>query len=140
MSILKSIEKNREKHKKLCDDIRKSKIYFDWVGIYWMNYSNQTLELGVFSGTPTEHLSIPFGKGVCEQVALSGETLEIGNVKEEENYIACSLETQSEIVVPIYKNGKLIGQLDIDSHSKNPFKPEDHVFLENICRSIAASI
>ena len=108
MSILKSIEKNREKHKKLCDGIRKSKIYFDWVGIYWMNYSNQTLELGVFSGTPTEHLSIPFGKGVCGQVALTGETLEIGNVKEEENYIACSLETQSEIVVPIYKNGKLI--------------------------------
>jgi|TARA_A100001011_G_scaffold399007_1_gene505708 L-methionine (R)-S-oxide reductase len=140
LSILKSIEKNREKHKKLCDDIRKSKIYFDWVGIYWMNYSNQTLELGVFSGTPTEHVSIPFGKGVCGQVALTGETLEIGNVKEEENYIACSLETQSEIVVPIYKNGKLIGQLDIDSHSKNPFKPEDHIFLENICRSIAESI
>lgn len=140
MSILKSIEKNREKHKKLCDDIRKSKIYFDWVGIYWMNYSNQTLELGVFSGSPTEHVSIPFGKGVCGQVALTGETLEIGNVKEEENYIACSLETKSEIVVPIYKNGKLIGQLDIDSHSKNPFKPEDHVFLEKVCRSIAASI
>ena len=140
MTLLKSIEKNRPKHQKLCDDIKKSKIYFDWVGIYWMNYSKQTLELGVFSGTPTEHISIPFGKGVCGQVALSGETLEISNVKEEKNYIACSLKTQSEIVVPIYKNGKLIGQLDIDSHSKNPFKNEDHIFLESICKSIALDI
>ena len=82
-----------------------------------MNYSNQTLELGVFSGSPTEHVSIPFGKGVCGQVALTGETLEIGNVKEEENYIACSLETKSDLLVPFYKNGKLICQLDIDSHS-----------------------
>ena len=105
-----------------------------------MNDVNQTLELGAFSGSITEHTTIPYGKGICGQVALSGEMIEVPNVYGVNNYIACSLETNSELVVPIFKNEKLKGQLDIDSYSKNPFNAKDKVLLERICKSVADDI
>lgn len=140
MKYKKSIKINKPKHKEICDSLRLQKSYFDWVGFYWMNDVNQTLELGAFSGSITEHTTIPYGKGICGQVALSGEMIEVPNVCGVNNYIACSLETNSELVVPIFKNKKLIGQLDIDSYSKNPFNAKDKVLLEKICKSVADDI
>jgi L-methionine (R)-S-oxide reductase len=108
---------------------------FDWVGIYIMNHNENILELGPFIGAPTEHTRIPFGKGICGQVALSGETFHSPNVNEEDNYIACSIETQSELVVPIYdKENILVAQLDVDSHSKHTFTPEVIQYCEDLCK------
>ncbi len=108
---------------------------FDWVGIYVMNHEDNVLELGPYIGTPTEHVRIPFGKGICGQVAVSGETFHAPNVNEEDNYIACSLDTQSELVVPIFnKKGELVAQLDIDSHSKATFSPEIISYCEDLCK------
>ncbi|MDG1880840.1 MAG: GAF domain-containing protein [Schleiferiaceae bacterium] len=140
MRYKRSIHKNKPKHKKICDSLRLQKSYFDWVGFYWMNDVDQTLELGAFSGLNTEHNRIPYGKGICGQVAISGKIIEVPNIHEASNYIACSLKTNSELVVPIYKNEKLIGQLDIDSHSVNPFKLSDKALLEKICESVADDI
>lgn len=140
MKYKRSIQENKSKHKEICDSLRFQKSYFDWVGFYWMNDFDQNLELGAFSGSNTEHTRIPYGKGICGQVAVSGEIIEVPNIHEANNYIACSLETNSELVVPIYKNKKLIGQLDIDSHSKNPFNLNDKALLEKICKSVADDI
>jgi len=71
---------------------------------------------------------------------ISGKIIEVPNIHEASNYIACSLKTNSELVVPIYKNEKLIGQLDIDSHSINPFNLSDKALLEKICESVADDI
>ena len=98
------------------------------------------LELGAYVGASTDHTRIPFGKGICGQVAESGEVFVVPDVSAQDNYLACSIETQSEIVVPIYKDGELIGQLDIDSHTKDAFSPADQAKLEAVCRAVADAL
>jgi putative methionine-R-sulfoxide reductase with GAF domain len=78
-----------------------------------------------------------FWKGICGQVAVSNETFVVPDVWEQDNYLACSLDTKAEIVVPIIKDGKNIGQIDIDSHTHNPFTAEDREMLEWLCEEIA---
>ena len=111
-----------------------------WVGFYFMNHQTHMLHLGPYIGTPTEHTIIPFGKGICGQVAVSGETYVADNVQEESNYIACSLGVQSEIVVPIYDKETLVAQLDIDSNTLQAFTEVDRIFLEEVCREIGNKI
>ncbi len=111
--------------------------YYNWTGFYWMNDLKGQLELGAYVGEATDHTSIPYGRGICGQVALSGATFEVPDVHAQDNYLACSLATKSEIVVPIYKKGKLIGQIDIDSHELDPFTAEDHALLEWVAKFIA---
>jgi GAF domain-containing protein len=103
--------------------------YYNWTGFYFMNEEKQQLEIGPYVGAFTDHSIIPYGKGICGQVALSGKTFEVPDVNAQDNYLACSLATKSEIVVPIYANDKLIGQIDIDSHQLDPFTTEDHELL-----------
>lgn len=107
-----------------------------WVGFYFMNHETRMLHLGPYIGTPTEHTIIPFGKGICGQVAVSGETYIADNVQEESNYIACSLGVQAEIVVPIYDKETLVAQLDIDSNTLSAFTNVDRLFVEEICHEI----
>ncbi len=104
--------------------------YYDWVGFYFANQDEKTLHLKAFAGEPTEHTVIPFGKGICGQVAVSNQNFVVPDVKAQKNYIACSLTVKSEIVIPLFKNGKNIGQIDIDSHVEDPFSAEDERFLE----------
>lgn len=111
-----------------------------WVGFYFMNHKTQQLHLGPFVGTPTDHTIIPFGKGICGQVAVSGETYIADNVQEESNYIACSLGVQSEIVVPIYDEDTLVAQLDIDSNTLMAFTDTDRKFLEQVCEEIGTHL
>lgn len=114
---------------------------YTWVGFYFMNHKMQTLHLGPYVGAETEHISIPFGKGICGQVAVSGEIFVASDVASVENYIACSVDVKSEIVLPIYDNrNKLIAQLDIDSNLINAFTEEDAVLLKNICLEIGSEI
>ena len=111
----------------------KDQIYhYDWVGFYILS-ENQVLILGPYSGKPTEHTAIPFGQGVCGQVAESLKLKVVQDVSKEGNYIACSLDVQSEIVVPILKEGLFKAEIDIDSHSPAPFSAEDEEFLLELC-------
>ena len=98
-----------------------------------MNHQNKVLNLGPYVGKPTDHIKIPFGKGICGQVADSGKTYLAEDVLAEGNYIACSLDVRSEIVIPIYHNKLLVGQLDIDSKEINAFSEKDRLMLETLC-------
>ncbi len=116
----------------------KDKIYhYDWVGFYLLK--DGVLQLGDYVGKPTDHTRIPIGKGVCGQVAEKKQTIIVQDVSQEDNYIACSLDVQSEIVVPVLRHGEFIAELDIDSHSPAPFSNDDQLFLEQVCASLADS-
>lgn len=113
---------------------------YTWVGFYFMNNTKQTLHLGPYVGKETEHVVIPYGRGICGQVAISGSTYIAEDVHSESNYIACSLDVKSEIVVPIYHDKKLIAQLDIDSSQPNAFNEADRQTLEEICLKIGKKL
>jgi len=116
----------------VCHTISNRLNAYDWVGFYFMNHHSKKLHLGPYVGDATDHTVIDFGKGICGQVALSGETYFAADVNAESNYIACSIRVKSEIVVPMYLGDKLIGQIDIDSHVTNRFQKEDEDFLKAI--------
>jgi len=111
--------------------------YYNWVGFYFKNGDKNELKLGPYAGEPTNHTIIPFGKGICGQVALSNANFVVQDVKAQDNYIACSINVKAEIVIPIFVNGINIGQIDIDSNSPNPFTEEDERFLEFICKKVS---
>jgi GAF domain-containing protein len=97
------------------------------------------LELGEYEGEATEHTQIPFGRGICGQVAVSGQTFVVPDVSAQDNYLACSLTTKAEIVLPIFAtDGRMLGQIDIDSHTLNPFTPDDELLLGYICQRVGA--
>lgn len=121
----------------LCNLLRQEVAHYDWVGFYFHKKDEQVLELAQFAGTPTDHTIIPFGKGICGQVALSNQNFVVPDVKAQDNYIACSLTVKSEIVVPIFVNGENIGQIDIDSETLDPFTEKDERFLEWVCAQVA---
>jgi L-methionine (R)-S-oxide reductase len=112
--------------------------HYDWVGFYIVdeNARNQ-LVLGPYAGNPTEHERIVFGKGICGQVAESKETFVVQDVSKELNYLPCNPNVKSEVVVPILKNGEIVGELDIDSNALSPFSQEDKEFLEAVCMSLS---
>ena len=122
---------------RICELLRESVPYYDWVGFYFKNGDKEELKLGPFAGTPTDHTIIPFGKGICGQVAVSNQNFVVPDVSAQDNYIACSLTVKSEIVIPLFKNGENIGQIDIDSETPDPFSEEDERFLEFVNREVA---
>lgn len=87
--------------------------------------------------SPQEHTIIPFGKGICGQVAISNENFIVQDVSEQDNYISCGFKVKSEIVIPIFINGKNIGQIDVDSHTTYPFTEKDTELLEFVCLEVA---
>ena len=119
-----------EKLLKICELLEQTISYYTWVGFYFANHDTQTLHLGPYVGAPTDHTFIPFGKGICGQVALSNNNFVVPDVSAQDNYIACSFTVKSEIVVPLFVNGKNIGQIDIDSSEIDPFTEKDEHFLE----------
>ena len=120
----------------ICELLKSNVPHYDWVGFYFRNGQKKELILGPYAGTPTEHTTIPFGKGICGQVAVSNQNFVVPDVQAQDNYIACSLTVKSEIVIPIFVNGENIGQIDIDSKTLNPFTKADEVFLEFICTKV----
>ena len=114
----------------LCELLKMSVPHYDWVGFYFKNGDRDELKLGPFAGAPTDHTIIPFGKGICGQVALSNQNFVVPDVTAQDNYIACSITVKSEIVVPLFINGENVGQIDIDSNTPDPFTSEDERFLE----------
>ena len=85
-----------------------------------------------YVGEPTNHKNIPFGKGICGQVALSNENFIVDDVNTQDNYIACSLDVKSEIVIPLFVNKNNIGQIDIDSNRLRAFSEKDAAFLSEV--------
>jgi len=126
-----------EKLLKTCELLSNSIDYYNWVGFYFANQETKTLHLGPYVGATTDHAIIPFGKGICGQVAISNENFVVPDVAAQDNYIACSFTVKSEIVVPLFVNGENIGQIDIDSHVLNPFTEEDERFLEFVNQQVA---
>jgi len=126
-----------EKLKVICQLLKDNIDYYDWVGFYIADISKRILFLGPYVGEPTEHKRIPFGKGICGQAAERKETFVIQDVTKQTNYLSCSPKVKSEVVVPIFKNGEIVGQIDIDSHSISPFTKDDYQFLKAICRNLS---
>jgi L-methionine (R)-S-oxide reductase len=106
---------------------------YNWVGFYMLELKGDPniLVLGPFRGTMTPHTRIPLNQGICGAAASSGKTIVVDNVNSDVRYLACSLETKSEIVVPIFVGGKVVGELDIDSHFLAAFGPEDRKLCEH---------
>lgn len=125
-----------EKLKQICYVLDTSFEYYNWTGFYFKDPNKDELVLSQYVGAATDHIRIPFGKGICGQVAVLGETFVVEDVYKQDNYLACSIETKSEIVVPIYNKGKNIGQIDIDSHTPNAFTQKDKDLLEWLCDEI----
>ncbi|AOR26626.1 histidine kinase [Formosa sp. Hel3_A1_48] len=121
----------------ICELLKSEIPYYDWVGFYFKNGDKKELKLGPYAGSATDHTIIPFGKGICGQVAVSNKNFVVPDVKAQDNYIACSLTVKSEIVIPVFVNGENIGQIDIDSNTLNPFTKEDEEFLEFVCAKVA---
>jgi GAF domain-containing protein len=110
---------------------------YDWVGFYMLDPGDENvLVLGPYRGAPTEHVRILVTEGICGAAVAQGETVIVGDVLADPRYLACSLETRSEIVVPIRAKGKIVGEIDIDSHMHNAFGSEDRSFLESCAESI----
>ncbi|HUX50549.1 MAG TPA: GAF domain-containing protein [Spirochaetia bacterium] len=124
------------KLQQLSDTLREVVPHYNWFGFYIALPDNPMLVLGPFSGEPTEHTHIPFGRGICGQAAQQRATFLVPDVSAESNYLACSLLVKSEIVVPIIRDSRVIGEIDIDSHRTDPFTPEDIEFLEQLARKV----
>ena len=113
----------------VCSILQKDVTTYDWVGFYFKNGDKRELILKAYAGEPTDHTIIPFGKGICGQVAESNQNFVVDDVAAQDNYIACSIYVKSEVVIPLFVGGQNIGQIDIDSHTKNAFSKEDEDFL-----------
>ena len=120
-NIITNNSSKEEKLQAICIFLEQQIPYYDWVGFYFKNGNKNELKLAKFTGEPTEHTIIPFGKGICGQVAVSNK-----------NFVV-----QDEIVIPIFVNGENIGQIDIDSHTANTFTDNDVVLLEYVCKEVA---
>ena len=124
--------------KEVCELLKSSIPYYDWVGFYFKNGEKEELKIGPYAGATTDHEIIPFGKGICGQVAVSNKNFVVADVSSQDNYIACSLSVKSEIVIPLFVNNINIGQIDIDSNTIDPFTQKDERFLEFVCESVAS--
>jgi L-methionine (R)-S-oxide reductase len=111
--------------------------YYDWVGVYLLKGDVLTLQEEHYLGAPTVHTHIPLDSGICGVSAAGRETLVIDNVHQDSRYIACSVSVQSEIVVPIITEVRVVGVLDLDSDTPAAFKEEDRQELEGVAAALA---
>ncbi len=110
--------------------------HYSWVGIYLVD--GDDLVLGPWKGPQaTEHVRIPIGQGICGAAAASGETEIVNDVNADRRYLSCFVSTRSEIVVPIPFEGRVVGEIDIDSDEPAAFGEDDRRFLERVAESIA---
>jgi len=139
--IVNGAQGQEEKLRQVCKLLHDRMDYYDWVGFYLVDpQKERELILGPYVGEPTDHTRIAFGQGICGQAAEREETFVIQDVSKEDNYLSCSIAVKSEIVVPVFKNGKIVGELDIDSHQLEPFTEEDREHLEKVCEVVGSII
>jgi L-methionine (R)-S-oxide reductase len=120
--------------------LQRERPHYNWVGVYLLEQDE--LVLGPYVGKPTPHTRIPLNKGICGAAASSGQTLVVDDVTSDPRYLACSLETRSEIVVPIRRltDGRVLGEIDIDSDKPAAFTEEDRALLEQVARILAEKL
>jgi L-methionine (R)-S-oxide reductase len=115
---------------------------YNWVGFYMIedpeDGESASLVLGHFKGAMTPHVRISLNQGICGAAASTGKTVIVDDVSKDSRYLACSLETKSEIVVPVFVRGRVVGELDIDSHFPAAFKTEDRELIE-YCAKLAGN-
>ena len=112
--------------------------YYSWVGIYLLD--GDELVLGPFLGKPSPHTRIPLGNGICGAAATEKATIVVDDVNADPRYLACSLETRSEIVVPIMEGDQVLGEIDIDSDTPAAFGDADRRLLEQVAALLAESL
>jgi L-methionine (R)-S-oxide reductase len=114
--------------------------HYDWVGFYMIEKSGSdedaVLVLGPYVGAVTQHKRIPLNQGICGAAASTGRTVVIDDVSKDPRYLACSIETKSEIVVPVRLKGEVVGELDIDSHTPAAFTADDRQLVEHCARLV----
>jgi GAF domain-containing protein len=112
--------------------------HFNWVGFYMIEEGRRgeepMLVLGPYVGADTPHKRIPLNQGICGAAVSSGQTVIVDDVNADPRYLACSIETRSEIVAPVFVKGKVIGELDIDSHTPAAFTEEDCGLVEHCAK------
>ena len=111
---------------------------YTWTGIYVLD--GNELYLGPFVGKPSPHTRIPLGRGICGAAASEKTTIIVDDVNADPRYLACSIETRSEIVVPIMLDGEVLGELDIDSDKPAAFGDEDRALLERVAALLAPKL
>ena len=110
---------------------------YNWVGFYMIDPKDKNmLELGAIKGSKTPHTRIPLNQGICGAAASTGKTVVVDDVNSDPRYLACSTETKSEIVVPIFVRGEVKGELDIDSHFPAAFAAEDRDMCEHVAKLV----
>jgi GAF domain-containing protein len=124
----------------LCEILKKEISHYDWVGFYFKNGDKKELKLKAFAGIPTDHEIIPFGKGICGQVAESNQNFLVPDVQAQDNYISCNINVKSEIVIPLFYKEENIGQIDIDSNTLNAFTEADEELLSYVNSKVAEKI
>jgi len=120
----------------LCALLQRERPHYNWVGFYFVE--GNELVLGPFVGAPSSHVRIPIGKGICGAAVAERQTVVVPDVNADPRYLTCSIQTKSEIVVPIEADGRILGEIDIDSHTPDAFTPDDRSLLEEIARRLAS--
>lgn len=118
--------------KKICRLLASSVEYYNWVGFYIAEPGRRELVLGPYVGSPTDHIRIPYGRGICGQAADVKGTVVAQDVSQEANYLSCSINVRAEIVVPVMRFANVVAEIDIDSHSPSPFTIDDERFLNSL--------
>jgi len=117
------------------DELKECCPHYDWVGIYRLH--GEYLDLGPFRGEPSPHTHIPLNQGICGAAATAKKTINIPDVNADPRYLACSLKTRSELVVPIMAGESCLGEIDIDSHSPDAFTDQDRIMVERIAGELS---
>jgi L-methionine (R)-S-oxide reductase len=138
-SIIHWVKHSKDSRDVLLDQVAQAlkENFPHYTGVYLYLLDGETLVLHSFRGRPTEHARIPIGAGICGRAARIKQTVTVDDVTSDAEYIACSLETRSEIVVPIMRGEQVFGEIDIDSDVPAAFTPSDQKFLEAVARLLA---
>ena len=119
--------------KLICERLHERMLKYNWVGFYMIHddRGERVLQLGRFVGSMTPHTRIRLNQGICGAAASTGKTVIVDDVNSDPRYLACSLETKSEIVAPVFARGQVVGEIDIDSHFPAAFNAEDRKLVEH---------
>src|SRR3954470_23175636 len=128
----------RRAMERVVDVLKREMPHYTWVGIYVLD--GDELVLGPFVGKPSPHTRIPIGRGICGAAAREGQTIIVDDVNADSRYLACSLDTRSEIVVPIMSDERVLGEIDIDSDRSAAFGSEDKRLLESVASLLAPAL
>lgn len=115
---------------------------FNWVGFYMLAQEacHKALLLGPYVGAPTPHVKIALNQGICGAAVSQGQTIVVDDVNADPRYLACSLETKSEIVAPVRRHGEIVGEIDIDSHTHAAFGPEERALVERCAELVGRAL